>query len=185
MAHVGRRGLGLDEYTHRPETLQRVYLRRDRSGQGRSGFGGDHAHLLAAEAREARYVGTVQLAHAAQQPLRLVAIDEAASAMAKPQTADQQARLSQDIQERVVTIFEACNFQDLTGQRISKVMTTMKFIEHHINVMMEIWGGVDAIKAHAPAIVDERVGDARLLNGPKGPGEEGHASQGDIDALFG
>ena len=113
------------------------------------------------------------------------AIDEAASAMAKPQTADQQARLSQDIQERVVTIFEACNFQDLTGQRIHKVMTTMKFIEHHINVMMEIWGGVDAIKAHAPPIVDERVGDARLLNGPKGLGEEGHASQNDIDAMFG
>jgi chemotaxis protein CheZ len=113
------------------------------------------------------------------------AIDEAASAMGKPQTADQTARLSQDIQERVITIFEACNFQDLTGQRISKVMGTMKFIEHHINVMMEIWGGVDAIKAHAPPIVDERVGDARLLNGPKGIGEEGHASQGDIDAMFG
>ena len=113
------------------------------------------------------------------------AIDEAASAMAKPQTADQTSRLSQDIQERVITIFEACNFQDLTGQRINKVMTTMKFIEHHINVMMEIWGGVDAIKAHAPPIVDERVGDARLLNGPKGIGEEGHASQGDIDAMFG
>lgn len=113
------------------------------------------------------------------------AIDEAASAMSKPQSADQQARLSQDIQERVITIFEACNFQDLTGQRINKVMTTMKFIEHHINVMMEIWGGVDAIKAHAPQIADERVGDARLLNGPKSLGEEGHASQNDIDALFG
>jgi chemotaxis protein CheZ len=113
------------------------------------------------------------------------AIDEAASAMGKPQSADQQGRLGQDIQERVITIFEACNFQDLTGQRISKVMTTMKFIEHHINVMMEIWGGVDAIKAHAPAVVDDRVGDARLLNGPKALGEDGHASQGDIDAMFG
>ena len=48
------------------------------------------------------------------------AIDEAASAMAKPQSVDQQARLSQDIQERVITIFEACNFQDLTGQRIQQ-----------------------------------------------------------------
>jgi chemotaxis protein CheZ len=84
----------------------------------------------------------------------------------------------------VVGIFEACNFQDLTGQRISKVMTTMKFIEHHINVMMDIWGGVDAIKQHAPPVIDTRVGDARLLNGPKGPDEEGHASQDDIDALF-
>jgi chemotaxis protein CheZ len=98
---------------------------------------------------------------------------------------EQNQALASDIQDRVVKIFEACNFQDLTGQRISKVMTTMKFIEHHINVMMEIWGGVDAIKAHAPPIVDERVGDARLLNGPKAIGEEGHASQNDIDAMFG
>ena len=44
----------------------------------------------------------------------------------------------------------------------NKVMTTMKFIENHINVMMDIWGGVDAIKAHAPPIIDTREGDARL-----------------------
>ncbi len=113
------------------------------------------------------------------------AIDQSASAMAKVTSPDQQRLLSEEIQERVIAIFEACNFQDLTGQRISKVMNTMKFIEHHINVMMEIWGGVDAIKAHAPAIVDDRVGDARLLNGPKTDGEVGHASQDDIDAMFG
>jgi chemotaxis protein CheZ len=51
--------------------------------------------------------------------------------------------------------------------------------------MMDIWGGVDAIKAHAPAVVDTREGDARLLNGPKVEGDVGHASQDDIDALFG
>lgn len=113
------------------------------------------------------------------------AIDQAASALGKAMSPDQQAQLSEEIQDRVVGIFEACNFQDLTGQRISKVMTTMKFIEHHINVMMEIWGGVDAIKQHAPAIVDTRVGDAKLLNGPKGMDDEGHVSQDDIDALFG
>ena len=111
-------------------------------------------------------------------------IDEAASAITKS-TPDQQARLTADIQDRVVSIFEACNFQDLTGQRISKVMTTMKFIEHHINVMMDIWGGVDAIRDHAPAAIDTREGYARLLNGPKGPDDHGHASQDDIDALFG
>jgi chemotaxis protein CheZ len=46
------------------------------------------------------------------------------------------------------------------------------------------WGGVDAIKAHAPAFVDTREGDARLLNGAKIDGDVGHASQDDIDALF-
>ena len=112
------------------------------------------------------------------------AIDHAASALAKVNSPDQQKILSEEILERVVSIFEACNFQDLTGQRISKVMATMKFIEHHIMEMMEIWGGVDAIKAHAPAIVDTREGDDRLLNGPKLDGDHGHASQNDIDALF-
>ena len=62
------------------------------------------------------------------------AIDQAASALSKNTSADQQKLLSEEIQERVISIFEACNFQDLTGQRISKVMTTMKFIESHINV---------------------------------------------------
>ena len=95
------------------------------------------------------------------------AIDQASTAMMKVNSPDQQKLLSEEIQERVVSIFEACNFQDLTGQRIGKVMTTMKFIENHINVMMEIWGGVDAIKAHAPPIIDDREGDAKLLNGPK------------------
>src|SRR3979409_523607 len=84
------------------------------------------------------------------------AIDQAATALSKNTSPDQQKLLSEEIQERVISIFEACNFQDLTGQRISKVMATMKFIESHINVMMEIWGGVDAIKAHAAPIVDSR-----------------------------
>jgi len=112
------------------------------------------------------------------------AIDQASSAMTKVNSPDQQKLLSEEIQERVISIFEACNFQDLTGQRIGKVMTTMKFIENHINVMMEIWGGVDAIRAHAPPIIDDREGDAKLLNGPKLDGDVGHASQNDIDALF-
>jgi chemotaxis protein CheZ len=112
------------------------------------------------------------------------AIDQAATALSRVNSPDQQKLLSEDIQERVVSIFEACNFQDLTGQRISKVMTTMKFIENHITAMMDIWGGVDAIRAHAPAIVDTREGDARLLNGPKLENDVGHASQDDIDALF-
>src|SRR3954453_22785060 len=112
------------------------------------------------------------------------AIDQAATALSKNTSPDQQKLLSEEIQERVISIFEACNFQDLTGQRISKVMTTMKFIEQHIYEMMNIWGGIDAIKAHASPTVDTREGDARLLNGPKMEGEVGHASQDDIDAMF-
>lgn len=113
------------------------------------------------------------------------AIDNAATALGKVTSPDQQKQLIDEIGDSVVAVFEACNFQDLTGQRINKVMTTMKFIEKHIMEMMEIWGGVDAIKAHVPAFVDDRVGDAKLLNGPKLDGDAGHASQDDIDAMFG
>jgi chemotaxis protein CheZ len=123
--------------------------------------------------------------HATQQILEAAeAIDQASSALSKVNSPEQQKILSEEIQERVISIFEACNFQDLTGQRITKVMATMRFIEKHIYEMMEIWGGVDAIRAHAPPIVDTREGDARLLNGPKLDGDAGHASQDDIDALF-
>jgi chemotaxis protein CheZ len=84
----------------------------------------------------------------------------------------------------VVKIFEACNFQDLTGQRITKVVATLKFIETHIVRMMEIWGGLDAFKDIEAEKIAERTGDAALLNGPKVDGEVGHASQDDIDSLF-
>ena len=82
-------------------------------------------------------------------------IDQAATALIKVNSPEQQKLLSEEIQERVVSIFEACNFQDLTGQRITKVMATMRFIEQHIYEMMEIWGGVDACLLYTSDAADE------------------------------
>jgi chemotaxis protein CheZ len=111
-------------------------------------------------------------------------IDQMASILIARLKDDQNLALASDIQERVVKIFEACNFQDLTGQRITKVVATLKFIETHIVRMMEIWGGLDAFKDIEVEKIAERLGDAALLNGPKVDGEMGHASQDDIDSLF-
>ena len=97
---------------------------------------------------------------------------------------DQNHAIVLDMQERVIKIFEACNFQDLTGQRISRVVGTLKFIETHILRMMEIWGGLDAFKDIEAEVIADRQGDSALLNGPKVDGEVGHASQDDIDSLF-
>ena len=47
--------------------------------------------------------------------------------------------------EQVVRIFEACNFQDITGQRITKVVSAIKFIEGRIDRMIEILGGQGAL----------------------------------------
>ena len=89
-----------------------------------------------------------------------------------------------DIQDSVVKIFEACNFQDLTGQRISKVVNAMRFIESRILRMMEIWGGLESFKDVEPDTIAKREGDAALLNGPALAADEGVANQDDIDALF-
>lgn len=97
----------------------------------------------------------------------------------------QEQQMAADIRDQAVRIFEACNFQDLTGQRITKVVNTLKFIEGRILRMTEIWGGLDAfqaVEADAPAAPE---GDAALLNGPRLEQDNGHASQDDIDALFG
>lgn len=89
-----------------------------------------------------------------------------------------------DIQDQVVKIFEACNFQDLTGQRISKVVTAFGFIEDRVDRMMEIWGGLESFKEMDLDASCTRDQDESLLNGPALEDDENIASQDDIDALF-
>jgi len=111
-------------------------------------------------------------------------IDQAANTLSAAVKSEQDKALAHDIQDQVVHIFEACNFQDLTGQRITKVVATLKFIETHIVKMMEIWGGIESFNDVAPGAMAERNADQSLLNGPRLEGEAGHASQDEIDALF-
>jgi chemotaxis protein CheZ len=111
-------------------------------------------------------------------------IDQLASTMSEQGKDDAEKQMGREIQDRVVKVFEACNFQDITGQRISKVVNTWKFIESHVVQMMEIWGGIDAFKEFIPEEPPKPEGDDALLNGPKLEEDVGHASQDDIDALF-
>ena len=89
-----------------------------------------------------------------------------------------------DIQEKVIKIFEACNFQDLTGQRITKVVKAFCFIEERVERMMEIWGGIESFKDVERVEVADRSEHEELLNGPALEADEDVASQDDIDALF-
>ncbi|WP_319530977.1 protein phosphatase CheZ [uncultured Cohaesibacter sp.] len=110
-------------------------------------------------------------------------IDENATKLSKVLTGEED-QWTHEIQESVVSVFEACNFQDLTGQRITKVVNVLRFIEGRIVNMMDIWGGIEhfmEIEVDNPL---EKEGDAALLNGPALADEEGVASQADIDALF-
>lgn len=100
--------------------------------------------------------------------------------------------------DRCMEIFEACSFQDITGQRISKVVETLTYIEDRVARLKDAFGA----EHDAPSADDQPVGDRALLNGPALEGEgiaqdevdrlmgnqaappKPQASQADIDALF-
>jgi chemotaxis protein CheZ len=92
-------------------------------------------------------------------------------------------RLADDISETIVSVFEACNFQDITGQRISKVVRTLQFVEGKITNMINIWGPDNIAEIVPKSHSDVRDDDSRLLNGPAL--ENQGISQNEIDKLFG
>ena len=96
---------------------------------------------------------------------------------------------SPDIAEKLVActtkIFEACNFQDITGQRITKVVETLKHIDSRIEAIVKAMG--EQIERHGiaprePKNVHAADPDKGLLNGPQLP--KNAISQDDIDKLM-
>lgn len=86
------------------------------------------------------------------------------------------------VQDNVVAIFEACSFQDITGQRIAKVVETLEFIECRVERFVDAIGIEDVVlNSDEEEKRDERKRDL-MLNGPALEGE-GHA-QSAIDALL-
>ena len=63
------------------------------------------------------------------------------------------------------------------------MLATLKFVEERIACMVEIWGGIDALRSYTAAAITER-GSSTPLHGPKLPGDDGHASQEDVDLMF-
>lgn len=84
------------------------------------------------------------------------------------------------VDERVMEIFQACSFQDITGQRVQKVVDTLKHIEERVARFAHVMGVEDA---HVEE-VDPREArkKALLLNGPALNGPE--VGQDEIDRLF-
>ena len=83
-----------------------------------------------------------------------------------------------------MNILMACGFQDLTGQRINKVVNTLRYIEDHIDALIKVWGITEgtADGALIPNAPNDDRPDQDLLHGPSTDGSG--VSQDDIDALF-
>ena len=81
--------------------------------------------------------------------------------------------------EITTLIFEACTFQDITGQRITKVVKALKEIESRVEALVKAFGGdyESAPRSEKACLTDED-----LLNGPALPSTA--ANQAEIDALL-
>ena len=86
----------------------------------------------------------------------------------------------------VTKIYEACSFQDITGQRISKVVTTLNQIEEKVAKLLSIMDHKVPSDIGAGTGAVEKVADVNdpesLLNGPAQPG--GGITQEEIDKLL-
>ncbi len=81
------------------------------------------------------------------------------------------------LQDATTRIYEACSFQDITGQRITKVVNTLKAIEAKVAQILATFS-TDT----AQACVTAQQGIAELLNGPQFPAEA--MAQAEIDRLL-
>jgi len=91
------------------------------------------------------------------------------------------APIAEEIQNQVIAVLTACSFQDLTGQRTTKVVNTLRYIEQRVNSMIELWGVEGLTRAAEAVDVEDRRPDAHLMHGPA---VDGGPSQADVDALF-
>jgi len=84
----------------------------------------------------------------------------------------------------VTQIYEACTFQDVTGQRIRKVVTTLRNIEEKVDrIMAALDEKVGPVKQHEYQEREASVDDeASLLNGPQIADKA--ITQEDIDKLL-
>ena len=84
------------------------------------------------------------------------------------------------ITDAVTRIFEASNFQDITGQRITKVVKALKYIENKVDSLVTAFGTRE-IEVPAPP-AEEPDEDAKLLHGPQLPANAN--TQAEIDAIL-
>lgn len=90
------------------------------------------------------------------------------------------------ITEATTSIFEACGFQDITGQRITKVVNALKDIEEKITQLVDAFGAeIERIREDDATPTEEDakpITDEDLLHGPQLKDEA--KSQEEIDALL-
>ncbi|MBC8267984.1 MAG: protein phosphatase CheZ [Rhodospirillaceae bacterium] len=104
------------------------------------------------------------------------AVDELRNSVTDPE----QITLLDQISGNGNDILEACSFQDITGQRVSKVVKSVTYVEERVNALIDVWGKdeVDSVEVEG----EDKTEDEKLLAGPQMEGKG--LDQAAIDALF-
>ena len=90
------------------------------------------------------------------------------------------------VEQNIMEIFEACSFQDITGQRINRVVETLEFVDYRVHKIARLLGIEDSFGERdfdEQAFQERRQRkDDLILHGPQ---DEGNGvSQDAIDDLF-
>lgn len=100
----------------------------------------------------------------------------------RDKTEDPEIRaLLDEVDNNSSNIFEACTFQDITGQRVTKIARSVTYVESRVNSLIEIFGKEHLENVEIEDEV-EKTEDEKLLSGPQLEGEG--ISQDEIDKLF-
>ncbi len=86
------------------------------------------------------------------------------------------------VSDQMMHIFEACSFQDLTGQRVTKIVQTVEIIEERINLLCEMLDMGDEAPPAEELNANQKRNKELILNGPANDGEG--VNQSAIDKLF-
>ncbi len=95
---------------------------------------------------------------------------------------ENQNAIASDLRACTARIFEACTFQDITAQRVKKVVNAVELIEQRLEAMLGDLNARASLPAKAEPVIDVN-NPASLLNGPQLPGKA--FDQSDVDLLFG
>jgi chemotaxis protein CheZ len=80
-------------------------------------------------------------------------------------------------------VFEACAFQDITGQRVNKVARSITYVEERVDALINLFGAEQVAEVEVVVPPDqEKTADEELISGPQLDGKG--LSQDDIDQLF-
>jgi chemotaxis protein CheZ len=87
------------------------------------------------------------------------------------------------VDEQMLTVFEACSFQDITGQRIAKVVETLEHIEERVARFATVMQAKDleGFVSEAERVRAERR-EKLLLHGPQAEGQA--IAQDEVDSLL-